>query len=74
MPDNTFYLAINDDGDMAGDMNRKSAINRLVNEFGGDCIRVIALAVTVPAMRDMTASLSLPYLPPAQPVVTATEE
>lgn len=74
MPDNKFYLAINEDGDMTGDMDRKEAIDRLSNEYGGDCIRVIALAVTVPVLRDMTASLTLPYLPPAQPVVTATEE
>lgn len=56
----TFYLAFNEDGDVAGDMDRDAAIERLRDEYGANHVRVVEMAVTIPEIRDIPASLVIP--------------
>lgn len=43
-----FYLASNESGDVTGDADRKTAIDRLESQYGGENVTVSVLSVTVP--------------------------
>ena len=56
----TFFLAFNEDGDVSGDMDRDTAIERLRDEYGGNFCRVVEMTLTIPEFRDIPASFVIP--------------
>lgn len=70
--ENTLFLAYNEDGDVVGDMDRDAAIERIRDDFGGEHVRVIKMAVKVPVPRDPEATLTIPE-GAAEEITVATE-
>lgn len=56
----TIFLAFNEDGDIAADQDRDTAIERLRDDFGGDFLRVIEMTVTLPDLADIQATFTVP--------------
>ncbi len=56
----TLFLAFNEDGDVAADADRDTAIDRLKDEYGGNFCRVVEMKVAIPNFVDMHASFTVP--------------
>lgn len=55
-----FFLAFNEDGNVAGDEYRDEAIERLRDQFGGEHIRVVKMTLNLPKPADIEASMTVP--------------
>ncbi len=53
----TFYLATNEVGNICGDVDRQTAVDRLESEYGGELITISVLHVTVPRPEGYLASI-----------------
>lgn len=56
----TLFLAYNEDGEVAADMDRDAAIERLRDEIGGTIFRVVEMTISLPAIPDLQATFTVP--------------
>ena len=52
-----FFIAINEDGDMTGDMDADEARTRLTDDYGGEQIQVRKMVFSVPHIKTIEVTL-----------------
>ena len=55
-----FFMVTNEDGNVTGDEDRDTAIERMRDDYGGDILRVTRMTIKVPVPKEATATMVLP--------------
>jgi len=67
-----FFMVTNESGDVTGDVDRDTAIERMRVDHGGDILRVTRMMIKVPVPKQTEVTLELPELRGDEVNVTVT--